>query len=66
MADANNGRISEVLKLRALARQFRAKAGETQLAVYIDMMGRSAMELERLADKIEAEGQGKGACSIYA
>ncbi len=66
MVDMDNGRISKAAKLRAVARQLRAKAGETQLAFYIDLMQRSAAELELLADQIEAEDENGEACLLYA
>ena len=50
-----NSRLEKAQELRALARQFRSKAEETQLLKYVDLMRRSAAELERLADQIEAE-----------
>jgi hypothetical protein len=50
MVDARN---SKIVELRELARQFRQRAEETQLTKYVDLMRRSAAELERLADQIE-------------
>ena len=52
--DINDARNSKAQELRDLARQFRAKADETQLMKYVDLMRRSAIELEHLADQIEA------------
>ena len=40
-------------ELRRLAREFRAKATETEMREYIAMMKRSAAELEQFADEIE-------------
>lgn len=51
----DDARIAKVVELRELARQFRSKADETQLLKYIDLMRRSAAELENLAEQIEAE-----------
>lgn len=50
----NDARNSKVVELRELARQFHARAEETQLRKYIELMRRSAIELDRLADKIES------------
>jgi hypothetical protein len=52
--DMNDGRISKAQELRDLACQFRAKADETHLMKYVDLMRRSALELEHLAEQIEA------------
>lgn len=56
LPDARSERIRD---LRALADHFRSKADETQLGSYIDLMRSSAVELERLADRIEAEMSGR-------
>lgn len=58
MLDVSNTRTAKAQELRALARQFRNKADETQLMKYVDLMRRSAAELERLADQLEAEIEG--------
>lgn len=47
----------KVLEMRALASEFRAKAEETELLPYIDLMRRSAAELEKLADELENRPQ---------
>jgi hypothetical protein len=54
MSDVNDARVAKAQELRELARQFRSRAGETRLRKYVELMCRSAMELEHLADQIEA------------
>jgi hypothetical protein len=54
MTDVNDARTAKAQELRELARQFRSKADETQLMKYVDLMRRSAAELENLAERIEA------------
>ena len=46
--------IIKAIELRALARQFRARSDETQFMKYVELMRRSAFELESLAEQIEA------------
>jgi len=53
MTDTGKARISKAQELRELARQFRSRAEETQLLKYMDLMRRSAVELDNLADQIE-------------
>ena len=53
MSDKNEARTAKAQELRELARQFRSRAEETQLLKYVDLMRRSAAELEHLADQIE-------------
>ncbi len=53
MSDKNEARTAKAQELRELARQFRSRAEETQLIKYVDLMRRSAAELEHLADEIE-------------
>jgi hypothetical protein len=55
MTDAGDTENRKAKELRLLAAQFRAKAEETQLANYVDLMRKSAGELERLASQLEAE-----------
>lgn len=52
----NEDSAVRIRELRALANQFRAKAEETQLSTYIELMIRSAAELDRLADELEDRG----------
>jgi hypothetical protein len=54
MFNGNDARAAKAQELRELARQFRSKADETQLQKYVELMRRSAMELERLAEQIES------------
>jgi len=53
MTDTGKARISKAQELRELARQFRSRAEETQLLKYMDLMRRSAVELDNMADQIE-------------
>jgi hypothetical protein len=46
-------RLTKAMELRHLAMDFREKAEETRLVKYIDLMLRSAVELERLAEDLE-------------
>jgi hypothetical protein len=54
MLNGNDARVAKAQELRELARQFRSKADETQLLKYVELMRRSAAELERLAEQIES------------
>jgi hypothetical protein len=62
---------ARVRDLRAMAREFRDKVSETSMAAYVDLMLRSAEELEELADDLEraasehnaAVGRGRAATS---
>ncbi len=54
MIDVNDARAAKAQELRELARQFRSRADETQLLKYVELMRRSAIELERLAGEIES------------
>lgn len=66
MQNASGNRHANVHELRELARQFRVKASETQLANYVGLMLRSADELERLAGQIEAGSDGNQAALLSA
>jgi hypothetical protein len=46
-------RLTKALELRHLATDFRERAEEMRLVKYIDLMLRSAVELERLAEDLE-------------
>ncbi len=46
-------RLTKAMELRNLAMDFREKAEEMRLAKYIDLMLKSAVELERLAEDLE-------------
>ncbi len=51
----HDARVAKALELRSLAEQFRARTRETQLLHYIELMLRSAAELDSLADAIEMQ-----------
>lgn len=55
MKNVIDARVVQVSELRRLARQFREKATETQLSSYVELMHRSAADLDKLADQIESE-----------
>jgi hypothetical protein len=57
MREVSDTRTEKAQELRDLARQFRLKAEETQLLKYVDLMRRSATELERLADQIDGAAE---------
>jgi hypothetical protein len=46
-------RLAKAMELRNLAMDFRERAEEMRLVKYIDMMLKSAVELERLAEDLE-------------
>ena len=46
-------RLTKAMELRNLAMDFREKSEGTRLVEYIDLMLKSAVELERLAEDLE-------------
>jgi hypothetical protein len=52
-------------KLRALADEFRRQASETEMSFYIDLMTRTAADLEALAD-VAAQRRDEAAPLSYA
>jgi hypothetical protein len=59
--DVDDNCAIKARELRTLAAQFRAKAEETQLLKYIELMQRSAEELDRLAAELEMRPDGRQA-----
>ena len=51
--EMNDPRLAKAMELRVLAMDFREKAEEMRLIKYIDLMLRSATELERVAEDLE-------------
>ena len=51
--DMTDPRLTQATELRGLAMDFRERAEETRLGNYIDLMLKSAVELERLAEDLE-------------
>jgi hypothetical protein len=51
--DMTDPRLTKAMDLRNLAMDFRERAEETRLVQYIDLMLKSAVELERLAEDLE-------------
>jgi len=54
MTDGTDARVAKAGELRELARQFRLQAEETRLMKYVDLMRKSAVELDLLAEQIES------------
>jgi hypothetical protein len=51
--DMTDPQLTKAMELRHLAMDFRERAEETRLVKYIDLMLKSAAELERLAEDLE-------------